>query len=153
MEDDKQRLPPPVPHQQLPLPQQRVLVAQQPDTTTIDLTAAPRVTWHDQQQLPANTPPPLPPPQQRVNLRHPRSPCRVKNNLRLSHHPLGPPSISPQCVAQHLLYHRLLVQLSTIRPLQTALPTSLPVSTNSKMNSVNLGPTTLLIDDTLVRPF
>ena len=40
-----------------------MLVAQQPDPNPIDLTAAPRVTWHDQQQQPQ-----LPPPQQRVTI-------------------------------------------------------------------------------------
>jgi hypothetical protein len=48
-----------------PVPRQRVLVAQQTDTTTIDLTTAHRVTWHDQQQ-PLDPPLPLPVPQQRV---------------------------------------------------------------------------------------
>ncbi len=47
------------------MPQQRVLLAQQPNADTVDLTLTPRVTWHDQQQLPDATPP-LPAPQQRV---------------------------------------------------------------------------------------
>jgi hypothetical protein len=38
---------------------QRVLLAHQPEPTTTNITAAPRVTWHDQQQQP-------PSPQQRV---------------------------------------------------------------------------------------
>jgi hypothetical protein len=83
------------------------------------------------------------------NLQHLRSPCRINTNPLFSHHPLGPPSTSPPYQSYHRL---LLVQRSIIRPLQTALLTSLSVSPNSRMNYDNLGPTTLLIDNTRVRP-
>jgi hypothetical protein len=57
------------------------------------------------------------------NLRPLRSLLSLNNKLRLYHHPLGPRSTSPLCVAQQ---SRQLVQPSTTPPRQTARPHSLP---------------------------
>jgi hypothetical protein len=154
-----------------------VLVAQQPDTTTIDLTTAPRVTWHDhQQQLPA-TPPPLPSPQHRVSIKllpddtaiaQPTlpddmavaQPTAPTITLQTQHQP------APLPLPPWTSFDVTSVRGTVIIPPSTSaavfnnpatadradLLISLLVSPNSKMNSNNLWTTTLQIDDTRVRP-
>ena len=74
------------------------------------------------------------------SLLHQRSQCLVHNQPPYSHHPLGHPTILPLRAAQPSIFQ--MAPRSETPTLQTVLPTSLPASTNSKMNSLVLGPTT-----------
>ncbi len=82
------------------MPQQRVLLANQPDPTTTNITAAPRVTWLDQQQHP-------PAPQQRVQFEllpddhtsaQPTAPT-ITTQSQLQSAPLPPPPWTPFDIA------------------------------------------------------
>ena len=84
------------------------------------------------------------------NLRPLPSLLSLNYNLRLYHHPLGPRSTSPLCVAQQSQQR---VQPSTTPPRQTARPHSLPESPHLRLNYKAPGPTTPLIDNTRMRRF
>ena len=75
-----------------------------------------------------------------VSLLLQRLQCLVHDQLPYSHHPLGHPTILPLRAAQHSLLQ--VATRSDAPTLKTVPPTSLPASTNSKMNSLVLGPTT-----------
>jgi hypothetical protein len=84
-----------------------------------------------------------------VSLLHQRLHCLVHYQLPYSHHPLGHPTILLLRAAQPSLLQEATLSdaptLQTVPPtpiLQTVPPTSLPASTNSKRNSLVLGPTT-----------
>jgi hypothetical protein len=74
-------------------------------------------------------------------LLHQRSQCLVHDQPPYSHHHLGHPTILHLQAALPSLLR--MVTRSETPTLQTVLPTSLLASTNSKMNSLVLGPTTL----------
>ncbi len=73
-----------------------MLLAQQHNDDTVDLTVTPRVTWPNQQQLPDSTLP-LPAPQQRVELPAPQQRVEIEQlpdePARL--HPITPTTTGP----------------------------------------------------------